>query len=104
MAILNITQYKRMAVDSRGSIVPVGELPPITTQALTFSTAAESVTLDGECKFIRLLADADAYFRVSDDSTAATVSDQKLEADVAEYFGIAARSADLTLSVYDGTS
>lgn len=104
MAIINITQYERMAVDSRGNSVPVGENPPISTQALTYTVAAESVVFDKKCKFIRLLSNENAYFLVSDDSTAATVSSQKIESNVAEYFGIAALNADVTLSVYDGVS
>ncbi len=106
MAVISIAQFKRLARDEKGNIVPVGEVPTVGGEALTFGAATESAPLKKSCRFVRLLADADCYlhFGVTGD-TVTLNSALKLEADVAEYFGLNeqdVRAGTMVVHVYDG--
>ena len=104
MAILNITEFRRLAEDARGRMVPVGEMPSQAVQSVSFTTSTNSAAFHKQTRFIRVLSDADAYIKVGEGTQAATVANgTKIEADVAEYFGIAAIK-DMQLAVYDGSS
>ena len=107
MAIINIRFLQNLAKDSQGTTIPVGELGGKSGgEALTYTAAT---LMKGPfpkwARFIRVLADADAYLDIAVDPTA-TVNSLKIEANVAEYFGLsvqAVRAGTLTMSVYDGT-
>lgn len=104
MAILNITEFKRLAEDGRGNIVPVGELPSIAVQSITFTTSTNSAAFHKQTKFIRVLANADAFIKVGSGTQTATLAGgTKIEADVAEYFGVDGVKG-MQLAVYDGSS
>lgn len=104
MANLYITEFKRMAEDARGRSIPVGELPAITGQVVTYTSSTNSVPFHKQTRFLRLIADADAYIAVGSGTQTATANSAlKLEADVAEYFGIDGVKG-MQLAVYDGSS
>ncbi len=108
MAILNVHYFQKLAKDSQGNTVPVGEAGGRSGgQAVTYTSATQmTAPFPKWARFIRLLSDADAYIDI-DPSPAATVNSMKIEANVAEYFGLdeqKVRAGDLTLSVYDGTT
>lgn len=106
MAILNITYFENLGRDSQGTTVLVGELPKKGTQALTYTANAVSEAIPKKTRFVRLLADADAYVEVGT-APVATVASMKLEANVSEYFGlksILVRAGTLKIAAYDGTT
>ena len=107
MAILNITYFERLARDEQGNIVPVGELPAAGGQALTFTTSTASAAIPKRAQFVRLLADADCYIDIDPTPVATVNSTPKLEANVAEYFGLntsKTRAGTLKIAAYDGSS
>ncbi len=100
MAILNITEFRDLAEDSKGRQVQIGKFPAVRSQAVTYTTATDALALRKRTRFIRVLADADAFLEFNG---AATASSMKIEANVAEYFGVDG-SKEMTISVYDGSS
>ena len=98
MAVLNITELKELAVDSKGNVMPA-PVVPCTSQNVTYTSAASSQPLKKGTKYVRLAATADAY--IDFDGTA-TVASMYLPSGVVEYVGIGTQS--LTISVYDGSS
>ena len=100
MALLNITEFRDLAEDSKGRQVQIGKFPAVRSKSLTYTTSTDYVALKKRTRFIRLLADADAYIEFGG---AATVDSMKIEANVAEYFGVDG-TKELVLSVYDGSS
>ncbi len=108
MAVLSISLFKRMARDEKGNIIPIGEVPAVGGEALTFTTAVESKAFKKSARFIRLLADADCYLHFGKTGGTVTLSSGlKLESNVAEYFGLNeqdVRAGTMVLHVYDGSS
>lgn len=98
MATLQITEYDKLAVDSGGHSVPVGLEKSLAVQNVTYSTATSSSALNERTRIVRLIADVDAHVNFGG---TATVSSTRLEANVAEYFGV---HGGETISVYDGAS
>ena len=107
MANLYIRYYKRMGRDEQGEMVPVGEEPAEGGQKVTYSSANSSGVFPNYVRFIRMVADADAYIAFGASPIATANESLKLEADVAEYFAlnpVSIRAGTLKLSVYDGSS
>jgi hypothetical protein len=106
MATLWITEYANMGKDQNGKPVPVGEEPAVAVQTVTYTTATASTVFSGRTRFVRLIANADCHVRFSVAGTAATAGYTKLEADVAEYFGVqnGVGITPLKVSAYDGSS
>ncbi len=104
MAIINITEFSDISKDSGGNPVLVGDMSIVIASSITTFTTAASKALDTRTRFIRVIADADAYIIVGDSPTA-TASDTRLEANVAEYFGVQPKgTTGHSVSIYDGTS
>ena len=107
MANLYVRYYKRMGRDEQGNLVPVGEEPAEGGMKITYTTAKLSGAFPKYVRFIRMVADADAYIAFGTTPTATASESLKLEADVAEYFALnpnEVRAGTLKLSVYDGSS
>lgn len=107
MANLYITYFKKLGEDDRGNVVPIGELPDEGGQRVVYTVSTQSGLIPKYARFVRLLADADAYIALGTSPTATAQSNLKLEADVAEYFGLnphEARKGTLKLAVYDGST
>lgn len=108
MANLYATFFKKLAQDDQGNTIAAGELPGAGGGGKFAFTANTRIDVPKNARFVRLLADADAYLASSDNSpTATATSGLKLEADVAEYFGLdpqKVRSGNFQLAVYDGSS
>jgi len=105
MATLNITEFRDLAFDSRGNPVPVGDLDTVlTSQNVTYTTSTQSATLDKRTRFVRVIADADCNIATGTNPTAAA-TDTRLEANVAEFFGVQPKGTTGTkIAAYDGTS
>jgi len=104
MATLNITEYANISTDWKSNLVSSGEEPSITTQSVSYTTSTQSADLQPKTRFVRLIADADVYIAFAPDPTA-TASSTRLEANVAEYFGVEiVRNRDIKIAAYDGSS
>lgn len=106
MADLYITEFKDVGyVSARQQAVMVGALPPVATQKVaSYTTSKQSSAFDSDTRFIRVIANADAFIEVGSDPTA-TATSTKLEADVAEYFAVHQDGVGPDkLAVYDGSS
>ena len=107
MANLYITYFKRLGSDERGIPVPIGELPDDGGQKVTYTASTASAVIPKSARFVRLLADADAYIAYGTAPVATANSALKLEADVAEYFGLSkdsVRAGTYKIAVYDGST
>ena len=100
-ATCNISEYRNLVVDASGRLVPVAEEPAPNEQSVTYTVSTASATFHVSTKFIRLICDAKAHFKISVSGTAATASSPWLAADSAEYFGV---RRNLKISFYDGIS
>ena len=83
MAKLWITEFDAMPQ------APLGKLPPVAEQVVTFTTTTQSSALNANTRFVRVMSDADCHI-VSAANPTATTSGMKLSAGVAEYFGVIA--------------
>lgn len=87
MAVLFITEYRKMALDRAGHPVPIGSEPSTTTQAVAIGGAsAQSVALNAATQFVRLHCDAICHVKFGADPTA-TTSDMRFGAGQTEFFG-----------------
>ena len=76
----------------------------MTTKTVTYTVSTQSAALDKRTRFVRLIADADCHIAAGTNPTA-TSSSTRLEANVAEYFGVQSIGTTGTkLAAYDGTS
>lgn len=100
MATLNVVEFESLAEDAKGNLIPVGKGPFLASSNVTFTTSTASSAFNARTKFVRLIADADAYV-VFGSSPTATATSMRIEANVAEYFGVIAGQA---VAAYDGTS
>ena len=104
MATLNITEYANIGHTYGSEKVLVGQEPSERSQNVTFTSSAQSLTLRAKTRFVRVVSDADAYLKFGVDPTA-VATDTRIEANVAEYFGIEPiRNKDFKIAAYDGTS
>lgn len=105
MALLNITEYSDLAETRKGLDVPVGKEPAKRSKNLTYAAEAKSEALDKGTRFVRLIADADVHVVFDPEGNAtATGNSMRLEANVAEYFGINGKSGTCKISAYDGST
>ena len=100
MAIARISEYGEMAIDESGDNVPVASEPAIATQKITFTTTAASNAFNKKTKFIRVIAEAKAHFKVSK-APKALETDPYIPAHVPEYFGV---RQGHKIAFYDGAS
>lgn len=68
---------------------PLGKLPPVAEQVLTFTTTTQSTALNVNTNFVRVVSDADCHVAAGTNPTATTGS-MKLLTGVAEYFAVTA--------------
>ena len=100
-ATCKISEYRTLGVGADGRTVPVAQEPAPNEQSVTYTTSTASATFKAATKFIRVVCDAKAHFKVSRSGTAATATSPYLPADTPEYFGV---RRNLKISFYDGSS
>lgn len=100
MAVLQITEFSALYTDSRGVILPIGKMPPVASQAVTFSTSAPSAAFRPGTKFVRLIADATAHVAFGESPTA-TADSLWMPPDTPEYFAV---DGGGKVAAYDGSS
>jgi len=89
MAILHVTEYSHLAVDSGGHGIQAGMEPALERQQVTFTTTNESAAFKNDTSFVRVMSDTDAYITFGIGTvTATTLTDTLIKANVAEFFGV----------------
>ncbi len=106
MAIIYLTGYEALAQDFRGhSIQPAGLEPAVFHQTVSFNTTGPGFVQlpTGTYRFLRLIADTPAHFRIATASTASgTTTQQALQAGEQLYIGVSRES--LWLSAIEGVA
>lgn len=102
-ASCKVTEYRALAADSTGKEIQVALEPPVTTQSVTYTASAQSAAFNSATRFIRVVCDAKAHFKISTAGTNAVATDPYLPADSPEYFGIQPGQTWI-IDFYDGTT
>lgn len=100
MALLYISEGDMQLEDRNGRTLPLFAEPAVTTQRVSFTTAAQSAAFGGKTKILRIYSDTACNILFGSNPTALATS-PRFAAGV-EYFR-AVRPGD-KLSVYDGSS
>lgn len=89
MAKLYITEYTKAASSGDiGGLVPIAQIPSITTQVLTHTgSSVQSAGFDSDTRFVRIHTDSVCHVIAGDNPTA-TTSNMRMAADQTEYFGV----------------
>ena len=104
MATLQISEFKRLAVDANGNVLAAGDMSGAVFQTpVTYTTSTQSAVLSDDTRFVRLIADADCHVLFGTSPTA-TATHTRLEANVAEYFGVGPHAGLMKIAAYDGSS
>lgn len=104
MATANVMEFSDLSFDANNRVVPVGDLSLIVASAnVTYTTSAQ-LTLNTKTRFVRIIADADVHVAEGTNPTA-TATSGRIEANVAEYFGVQPKGVTgRKLAFYDGSS
>lgn len=104
MATLLILELETLPVDG-GELAPVASLPPVTSQAVTYTTSTASAAFNERTRYIRVQpVGADAYIESAApdfEPTATTSSAIKLADGEWEYFSV---RPGMKIAAYDGVS
>ena len=88
MAVLYISEYSFQRADYRGSIIPVGAEPAVTTQTVAIGGGSvASAAFQATTNFIRLHTDAICSVEFGTAPTATTAS-ARMAAGQTEFFGV----------------
>jgi hypothetical protein len=87
MAIVDITEYQRLAVDQQGEFIQTGIEPGIRQQVAIGGSSAQSSAFDQSTMLVRVHADAPARIEFGVNPTAAATS-MRIAAGASEYFGV----------------
>lgn len=89
MAVVDITEYDKLALDNLGARVAAGVEPSKAVQqiAVSASSAACANRFDGNTKFVRVHTDVTIRIAFGASPTAAATS-QRMVAGATEYFGV----------------
>ena len=99
-ATCKISEYVRLVSDPAGRDVPVAQEPAPVEQNITYTTTTASAAFNAATRFVRIVCDAKAHFKVAAAPTA-TATSPYLPADTPEYFGVIAGQK---IAFYDGSS
>lgn len=97
-----VGEYGMLSDALNGETVQVAQ-GLITSQAVTYTTSTQSSAFNAATRFIRVVCDAKAHFKISitGANPTATANDQWVGADAPEYFGVVAGQK---IAFYDGSS
>ena len=89
MAVVDITEYDKLALDNLGARVAAGVEPSKSVQqiAVTGASAACAAAFDGNTKFVRVHTDVTIRIAFGAAPVAAATS-QRMVAGATEYFGV----------------
>lgn len=97
MANLYLTEFANLGLNGNA---PIPQEPPVTSQKVAFTTAAQSAAFDEQTRFVRLLPDADCHVAFGANPTA-TAAFERMMSGVEYFRGV---KAGHKVSVYDGSS
>jgi hypothetical protein len=100
-ASCRINEYAYAGADANSVPMQIAREPAVAKQIVSFTTATSSAAFNAQTRLIRVVCDAQAYFVVSNDGSAATANSSWLESHSPEYFGV---TPGFKISFYDGTS
>ena len=100
-ATCKLSEYRTLARDSNGNWIPVAVEPSVARQSVTYTSSAQSAAFNSSTRFIRVVCDAKAHFRVTTAGTNAVATDPFVAADSPEYFGVTPGDV---IDFYDGTT
>lgn len=100
MASMYISEYEDIGKDGKGWRAQMPLEPSVTTQKVTFTTAAASAAFNDNTSYICVHLDADGHVTFGIAPTA-TVSHKKLIANTDYYFAVIKGQK---VSAYDGSS
>ena len=86
MAVLFVTEYARLAIESQGIPVLVG-LEPSKTQTVAVGAGSLQATLGLGTKFVRLHTDAICHVKFGTNPTA-SATEMRMAANQTEFFGV----------------
>lgn len=89
MAVIDITQFARVARDSQNNVLPTGRFPAATVQVAIGAGSVQSAAFGDDAAFIRVHTDAACRIDVGANPTASAVS-PRMAANATEYFGVIA--------------
>lgn len=87
MAVLDITEFRRQAVDYDRRHMQMGDEPGVNQQVAIGAGSVQSAAFNATTKFIRLSADAPCRVEFGASPTAAATS-RRIAANFPEYFGV----------------
>jgi hypothetical protein len=100
MATAWISEYPVLSADAEGQKIAVAPEPATTTQAVTFSTSAQSAAFGSQTRFVRIVASADCHLLFGANPTA-TASHQFLPQGAEAWRGV---DPGGKVAIYDGSS
>ena len=90
MPTLPISEFSGQAINDRGGLSPVAQLPTITSQAVPFAgVSVQSSALNASTTLIRIATDTACRILTGVNPTALAASSLPLAAGQSEYFGVA---------------
>jgi hypothetical protein len=98
MAKLYVAEFKGPV--NMGGVLPAVGVPGIATQAVTFTTSAQSAALNENTRLVRVIADAACHLAFGANPTA-DADDMLLPSNTFEYFFVQPGSK---IAAYDGSS
>lgn len=93
MAVLDITEYRALATDELGNVIPAGQEPAQTVQQISIGGASAASAAFGDAtRFVRIHTDANCRieFRSVNPGTnpVAAATSQRMPAGATEFFGV----------------
>lgn len=100
MAIVDITEYESLALDSRGNPIQTGMEPAqVASQQVAITAGSvQSAALQESTRFVRVHADAPARYAFGANPTAAPTT-PRIAAGATEYFGVKKDSTGVTMKI-----
>lgn len=99
MAKCQITEYKKLAKDDEGNILPIGETE-IATQSVSYTSSTASSAFNADTRWIRVSSDAAVHLSFGPAPTA-TVASTRLGANFTDWFRV---QGGQKVACYDGTT
>lgn len=104
MATATVTEYEKLAEDSRGHVMPVPMEPALASQSVTYTTStAVSNAFNANTRYVYIQTnDTNAHVKFAATPTA-TANDRLLIAGDGAFFGVHP-GISMKAALYDGTS
>ena len=89
MAVVDITEYDKLAIDNMGARVAAGVEPAgVVQQIAVTGTSAPSVAFNQNTKFVRVHTDVTIRIKFGAGTPVVAATSQRMVAGATEYFGV----------------